>query len=512
MLGTARSCSFIFIILMSFSLTVPAWGQGNFKRGDSNHDKILDVSDAVYTLIYQFLKSTVPPCLDALDYDDNGSIEITDVVGLLNYLFLSGLPPADPFPVFDVDPTPDGLSCLPEVPGPVTAGGSELSGEITENVTLTNDKTYRLVSGVFIKDGAILTIEAGVTIIGDSATNAHLVIERGAKILAVGTRTHPVVFTSGKSPGERRRSDWGGILICGKGPANVSGGEWVVKGFQSLRAGGGNDPDPGDSSGRLSYVRIEYSGATVAGVPLSAISFCAVGSGTMLDHIQSKYGADDGIEWYGGTCNLMYGIAVGMGDDGFDCEYGWQGFGQFFICLQDPEAGNHGLQNSEDGGKPRAEPLTFPTLSNVVLIGAWGDGSRSGYGLRIRRFVGMNLYNTIVQGWRLGGIDFGSDLEPVTLDRCTFYDNENDCTGSTERCSALFEPPLQNTVATEAVMVKPDDLESPDLRGISSKLPPPFDPTTLDEWFYPGSYVGAVPPAGEGKNWALEPWVSWKKS
>jgi hypothetical protein len=481
-------------------------------RGDSNHDQDIDVSDAVYTLLYLFVGSTPPPCLDALDVDDNGSVEVTDAIGLLGFLFTAGPAPAAPFPVFEADPTPDELSCLPEVPGPVTDGGSVITGDITEDVTLIPDKTYRVVSGAYFKEGTTLTIEAGVTILCDSDTTAFLVIERGARIQAVGTSTHPVVLTSDQPVGERRSGDWGGFLICGRGPTNVDGGEWVVKGFQGLWAGGADNPDPTESSGRVSYLRVEYAGGNVMGFPLTAITFCALGSETQLDHIMAKYGRDDGLEWYGGTCSLKYGIAFGVEDDGIDCEYGWQGSAQFVVCLQDPRAGNNGWQIAEDDEQPRLEPLTLPTLSNVTLLGAYASGSRSADGLRAERWAGVNLYNGILQGWHDSGIDYNDDHGPVVLDHCAFYDNDTDCEGSSTLCGELFEPPLVNVAADETLVVDPDTLDDPDLRGIATRLPAPLDPTGIDAWFDPVTYVGAVPPEGEGPDWTHERWISWQRN
>jgi len=306
-----------------FFLVLPicASAQSCFLRGDSNHDRTLDLSDAVFNLRYLFAQGEVPPCEDAADVNDDGEIGVSDVVYFLSFLFAGGKPPAPPFPVFEGDPTADSLSCLPEVPGAVTEGGSVLSGDITEDVTLTPDKTYRLVGTVYIKEGATLKIEAGVTIMGDSATRAALVVERGAKMEAVGTRTHPVVFTSDKAVGHRSPGDWSGIAIVGRAPNDVPGGEWEINGLPGVWAGGGDDPDPNDSSGRVSYVRVAFSGnAAFGSKKLTAIAFYSVGAGTQLDHIQAVYGNDDGIEWYGGTCSLKYGFSLAVEDEGFDCQ------------------------------------------------------------------------------------------------------------------------------------------------------------------------------------------------
>lgn len=79
----------------------------NFLRGDANQDSVLDLSDAITSLGYQFLGEATPRCLDALDRDDNGQIEITDAIYLLAFLYQGGdLLPA-PYPEMGPDPTAD---------------------------------------------------------------------------------------------------------------------------------------------------------------------------------------------------------------------------------------------------------------------------------------------------------------------------------------------------------------------------------------------------------------------
>src|SRR3712207_653978 len=76
--------------------------------------------------------------------------------------------------------------------------------------------TYNLKGWVYIAAGAELTIEPGTIIKGDKETKASLIVERGGKLIAQGTATAPIVFTSEQSAGNRRPGDWGGIIICGK--------------------------------------------------------------------------------------------------------------------------------------------------------------------------------------------------------------------------------------------------------------------------------------------------------
>ncbi len=497
--------SMIAFLFMSAS---DGFSQAHFLRGDSNHDRVVDLSDAIFTVRYLFEAGGRPACADAADVDDNGKLDMADVVRTLSFLFAGGPPPEAPYPIFEGDPTPDDLDCLPEVEGSVTQGGSILVGDITQDVTLRPDKTYRMVGRVIVREGATLRIEAGVTILGDSGSKATLIIDRGARIEAVGTRTHPVVFTSDKPVGSRRRGDWCGIILLGRAPNDLPGGQWVVKGYSDLYAGGGANPDPNDSSGRMSYVRIGFGGAEISpGVPLSGISFMSVGAGTQLDHILAKYIDDDGIEWYGGTCSLKYGFSLGVEDEGFDCQFGWQGRGQFLLEFQTPDAGNRGFQV---GDQPSGQPRTFPVLSNVTMVGTTGAGSRSDSCFLVQYNAGLTLYNAIIQGWPDAGLEL-RDIGPVTVDRCVFYKNRTDCKcrRSPCLCSSLFSPPLQNVLASRPVLGNVTDLQNPDLRGIESELPPALDPSSIDPWFDPVDYVGAVPPEGKGKDWTKEPWISW---
>ncbi len=84
----------------------------DFRRSDCNNDGLLDLSDPVSNLNYQFLGVFVPPCLDACDFDDSGEIDVTDPIASLAHQFLGG--PAAPAPGIancGTDPTGDGLDC-----------------------------------------------------------------------------------------------------------------------------------------------------------------------------------------------------------------------------------------------------------------------------------------------------------------------------------------------------------------------------------------------------------------
>lgn len=70
-----------------------------FRRGDSNGDGAIDLSDAVHVLSWLFTDGGTPACLEAADADGSDSIDLTDAVYLLTYLFLSGQEPPAPGPI-----------------------------------------------------------------------------------------------------------------------------------------------------------------------------------------------------------------------------------------------------------------------------------------------------------------------------------------------------------------------------------------------------------------------------
>ncbi len=173
------------------------------------------------------------------------------------------------------------FSCETElggIEGPIGVPSTTvLSGNINTTTTLTSDKVWTLKGYVYVTDGAKLIIQPGTTIISDVAEKGALCIERGAQIIAEGTATKPIIFTSGKAVGERAPGDWGGIIILGRAKTNRSS-EPTIEGGIGRAFGGTNDAD---NSGVLKYVRIEYAGiAAMPNSEINALTLGGVGSGT----------------------------------------------------------------------------------------------------------------------------------------------------------------------------------------------------------------------------------------
>jgi len=81
--------------------------EGVFLRGDSNSDGTVDISDPVATLNFLFLGGEEPSCFDALDADDDGGIVITDAIFVLDFLFQGGVEIPLPRETPGFDPTQD---------------------------------------------------------------------------------------------------------------------------------------------------------------------------------------------------------------------------------------------------------------------------------------------------------------------------------------------------------------------------------------------------------------------
>jgi hypothetical protein len=85
-----------------------------FRRGDVNGSARVDISDPIRLFMSLFLGAETPACLDGADADDDGIVNITDGIFLLQDLFRGDLGTVIPSPgPFECspDPTGDDLDC-----------------------------------------------------------------------------------------------------------------------------------------------------------------------------------------------------------------------------------------------------------------------------------------------------------------------------------------------------------------------------------------------------------------
>jgi len=82
-----------------------------FIRGDANLDEIVDISDPVKIVRYLFAGVSID-CEDALDANDDGVLDVTDAILVLDLLYRAGVAPPAPFPQKGEDPSAgDELGC-----------------------------------------------------------------------------------------------------------------------------------------------------------------------------------------------------------------------------------------------------------------------------------------------------------------------------------------------------------------------------------------------------------------
>ncbi len=83
-----------------------------FLRGDADSSSVLNVTDAIRILHVLFLPDPPPTeCQDALDANDDGRVNLSDAVVILEFLFRRGRQLPEPFPNCGRDPTEDELTC-----------------------------------------------------------------------------------------------------------------------------------------------------------------------------------------------------------------------------------------------------------------------------------------------------------------------------------------------------------------------------------------------------------------
>lgn len=303
----------------------------------------------------------------------------------------------------------------------------DVTGDITSDQKWTANNIYYLKGFVNVKAPATLTIEPGTVIKGGGKDvdpsgqqkGATLIIQAGAKINAAGTASAPIVFTSNKAAGSRSYGDWGGVVLIGKAPTNQPGATAFEGGIPGTL---GTYSDVNDNSGVMQYVRIEFGGiALLANSEINGLTMYGVGAGTTLDHIQVSYSGDDSYEWFGGTVNAKYLIALRGFDDDWDTDWGWSGKVQYGVALRDPEVADQSASNGFESdnfnpglpatGPNAGLPLTggvFANMSNFVFSGTPSSAaSPKGSGpfqsaMHLRRNTSLSIFNSLMVGYPEG--------------------------------------------------------------------------------------------------------------
>lgn len=407
----------------------------------------------------------------------------------------------------------------------------DISGNIESDQRLTNDKLYRLNGAVFVRNGATLTIDPGTVIIGQPGSEppSVLVVTRNGKIVAEGTRSRPIIMTSALPFGERQRGDWGGLILLGRAPVNVDGGEFNIEGLPATEDSkfGGNDPE--HDCGTLRYVRVEYAGSIFApNNEANAFTWGGCGTKTKAEFLQASYGLDDAFEWFGGTMNARYLIGGLAADDFLDFQLGFRGNIQFGFFYQDADnPGNRGIEGDNSEYNQGAEPLSQPSIFNATFIGSGVQGfdESNSPGLYLRRGAGGSVNNAVVTRFYSSGLHIdGSateaqiDNEKLQMNGILLWNNSIGSSGDATidgqvRSGASAEFAKGNRGkgrqfdVTDPMLRRPFEVNDPDFR------PLPESPAFRANWIQPpdngffdqsARFIGA---AGEAKWW--EEWTNF---
>ena len=447
-----------------------------------------------------------------------------------------------------------------------------IQGPITGELTLTDDVMYRMLGKVDVGidmggDGTkaggasgTLIIPAGVVIMGRTSDD-YLVVNRGSKIIANGTRSAPIRFTHTSAiegtVGELERGLWGGMVILGKAPINkcsndvrgTAACERVVEGSDALM--GGATPD--DNSGKLNFVRVEYAGYEIfPGNELNGITFGAVGSGTEVDYVQVHNNQDDCVEFFGGTVNVKHLICTNAGDDNLDIDWGYQGKMQFVVVKQASDSSDHVVEsdntNADSAVGYLTEPRSRPMVANFTFL-AQGEDEPLKYkegvsGVYINGIVVNANSQNLVESTNLETIQDGAitpklqhhsvfmdsagdtspfkadtstsgvtaaQLEASLKERATYALNLNDSVtlGTNTLVSGMFLGEKESAVDSSFNGDKVQEMcaVGPHAAGTPTDLCPTYSSKEgryiVDTWFSATDYIGAFSPGSDVENnWA----------
>jgi hypothetical protein len=441
----------------------------------------------------------------------HGVMQSRNAVGLalaMTLAFGSGRPSADQAP-------------------PVTVAGIDkqvivVSNEVTGTETWTSNYYYVLRGAVFVRQGATLNIQAGTRVIGESGSVGTLIVERGGRLNAIGTADAPIVFTSDQPIGTRNRGDWGGIILNGRAPVNLAGGEGAGEGDTGVY--GGNDPN--DNSGTLRYVRVEFSGIEFSpDNELNGIAFQGVGRSTQIEYIQAHMSRDDAIEFFGGTADVKHAVLSNAADDSLDWTFGWVGRAQFIAITQRGDDADNGIEADDNEFDNNALPRSNPQIYNITVCGDpdRNEGGESPRGANLRRGTAFTIRNFLVTGFKTVGFQ----IETTTA---TTSQVDNGTSQMGAGVAWNIPTPMHASVTTYINSGRFPNIRINEDPGVSTTAcsnhaSPNFQPSSLatlaggqlapiqppnDGFFEAVTYLGAVAPA-PAPDWTLG-WTSYPQS
>ncbi|WP_179353855.1 hypothetical protein [Winogradskyella vidalii] len=257
-----------------------------------------------------------------------------------------------------------------------------LTGNITENITLTKRNTYLLLGDVFVTDSTTLTIEAGTVVLGDYKTKGSLTISNGSMIIAEGNPMDPIIFTSSNS--DKKPGDWGGIFILGDAPINTIGKVASLNyglnpsSTESISFGGEN---VNSNSGIMTYTRIEYAGKNTRNFGyFSGLTLAAVGQKTTINNVMVSYCQGNSFDIQGGKVDLTKTVSYRSNKNDYNFNLGAQTNISNALAVRSPyvsspdgsrcmSINSYDIKENADSTKKQ----TFVNAENLTLLNVSND-------------------------------------------------------------------------------------------------------------------------------------------
>ena len=379
-------------------------------------------------------------------------------------------------------------------------------GSGTGTVTWTKENEYILEGFVFVNDGQELTIEPGTVVrfrAGQAENASALIVSRGGKIFANGTRDEPIIFTAEGddlegSVTKDARGLWGGLIILGNAPINLEDGEASIEGIPFAEPRGiYGGVDENDDSGELRYVSIRHGGTNIGeGNEINGLTLGGVGQNTEIDYVEVISNNDDGIEIFGGTVNLKHIVISGCDDDAFDYDLGWTGNGQFWLGVQSNFLGDNLIEAGGGSDPVTGLPQSLPQIYNATMIG--NRETRNGACAVFERNAGGIIANSVFLNKAKGVVLEVTDLEhdsfgqwktgDLSIKNNVFYN-----VGQEEgvfRLSGFFTEPNKNEWENY-FNVAQNSIEDPGIDWQNGNYVPPEE-IEGDLHTYPGSWFQIV--------------------
>jgi hypothetical protein len=312
----------------------------------------------------------------------------------------------------------------------------------TNTVTWTSDNVYFVRDRLFIPKGRTLTIQPGTKVYfntNDNGTSVKtddavgaIVAARGGKLIADGTSTSPIIFSTDREYELETGLDspldsdvlvtstplthasaglWGGIVLLGQAycstvsSTGVNTGTVQIEGFAPAGSPNGDGDTAGipdatqygtspnyprkddDNSGIIRYVSIRHGGYEFAtSKEINGLTMGGVGSGTKIEFVEVYANLDDGYEFFGGRVSANNLISAFVQDDNFDIDEGYRGNLQFLLAVQNPGDADGGGELDGVGGTAAGHPTVAsggalhhskPIIHNATIIGAGADNTKS---------------------------------------------------------------------------------------------------------------------------------------